>query len=172
MGDDLLDGLLTELGLDPWPLPAGPRTSVVWQRPVNPGDHWAVIGALVEADEPVFRRDFTTGAVGEPVPPPRLEVALLQVRRTTEVLLPTIPLPGHPPRPSRPIRRTLPIGTLTERVRNAAGTRILFLASAPIPLSGGIAYDLRMTMRERGVDGAAGSLPVYDRPLVVFQEGE
>jgi len=29
-----------------------------------------------------------------------------------------------------------------------------------------------MTMRERGVDGSAGSLPIYDRPLVVFQEGE
>jgi len=172
VGDELLDGLLAQLGLDPWPLPAGPRTSVVWQRPANPGDPWAVIGALVEADEPVFRPGFATGAVGEPVPPPRLEVASLEVRRTTEVLLPIIPLPGRPPRPPRPIRRTLPIGTLTERVRNAAGTRILFLAAAPIPLSGGLAYDVRMTMRERDVDGAAGSLPVYDRPLVVFQEGE
>jgi hypothetical protein len=172
IGDDLLDALLSQLGLDPWPLPAGPRTSVVWQRPAGPGAPWAVVGALVEADEPVFRPDFTTGAEGEPTPPPRLEVASLVMRRTTEVLLPSIPLPGRPPRPPRPIRRTLPIGTLTERVRNAAGTRILFLAPGPIPLSGGLAYDLRMTLRERGVDGAAGSLPVYDRPLVVFQEGE
>ena len=95
------------------------------------------------------------------------------MRRTTEVLLPTIILPGRPPRPPQTIRRvTLPIGTLTERVRNAAGTRVLFLASAPIPHPGGLSYDLRMTMRERGVTGAAGSIPIYDRPLLVFQEGE
>ena len=29
-----------------------------------------------------------------------------------------------------------------------------------------------MTLRERGVTGAVGTLPLYDRPLIVFQEGE
>ena len=131
-----------------------------------------MLGAVVEADEPVFRPGFATGAVGEPRPPPRLEIASLVVRRTIERLLPTIPLPGRPPRPPRPIRTTSPIGTLAERARNAAGTRMLFLTAAPVPLSGGLAYDLRMSFRERGADGAAGNLPLHDRPLVIFQEGE
>jgi hypothetical protein len=172
ISDELLDDLIGQLGLDPWPLPASPRTSVVWSRHASPAGTWSIIGVLVEADEPVVRRGFATGAVGEPVPPSRLEVASLVARRITELLLPPIILPGRPPRPPQTIRRVTPIGTLTERVRNAAGTRVLFLASAPIPITGGLSYDLRMTMRERGVTGAAGSIPIYDRPLLVFQEGE
>ena len=172
VGDDLLDDLLSQLGLDPWPLPAGPRTSIVWAPPASPADPWSVIGALVEADEPVVRPGFATGAAGEPEPPPRLEVASLVVRSTTERVLPSIQLPWWPHREPRLIRSTSQIGTLAERVRNATGTRVLFLASAPIALTGGLTYDLRMTMRERGVGGALGSMPLYDRPIVVFQEGE
>ena len=65
IGDALLDALIKQIGLDPWPLPAGPRTSIVWARPVNPADPWRVAGALIEADEPVVRAGFATGAVGE-----------------------------------------------------------------------------------------------------------
>ena len=171
VGDDLLDALLAQLGLDPWPLPAGPRTTVVWSRPTDPAGSWSVAGALIEADEPVMRPGFTTGAAGEPVSPPRLEVASLTVRRTVERLVPSIPLPGHPPGPPRVVRATIALGPLAERVRNAAGTRVLFLAAAPIALTGGLDYDLRLALQERGAAGPAGSIPLYDRPLIVFQEG-
>ncbi|WOF44566.1 hypothetical protein KNJ79_06495 [Sphingopyxis indica] len=172
INDARLDEMLGTLGLDPWPLPAAPRTSLIWSRPGAPGQPWAIIGALVEANEAVFRPGFATGAAGEPTPPPRMEVGVLQLRRNIERILPSFPLPGRRPRPTRIIQATEVLGSLVERVRNAAGTRLLFLATAPIPVTGGLTYDLLLQLNERGAPGASGTLPVYDRPLSVFQEGE
>ena len=55
IGDTVLDAALTTLGLDPWPLPVAPRTTVIWLRPALAGQPWQIAGILVEADEPVWR---------------------------------------------------------------------------------------------------------------------
>ena len=64
------------------------------------------------------------------------------------------------------------IGSLTERIRNAAGTRILLCPTAPIAMDRGVNHDLRLELNENGVAGSAGGVPLNDRPTVVFQEGE
>jgi hypothetical protein len=161
IGDAKLDEALTTLGMDPWPLPAGPRTTLIWAPPVSHGAAWRVAAVLLEADEPIWRPGFRTGAIGEPEPPPRLEVASLSVRRTYEVSFGGVP-----------IKLTSALGALTERVRNSAGTRMLFVASSPIPVTGGLFYDLRLALQERGAAGASGTAAIFDRPLTVFQEGE
>jgi hypothetical protein len=46
-----MDDTLVALGLDPWPLPKEPRTSVLWR---NDGA-WKFAGVLLEGDEPVVR---------------------------------------------------------------------------------------------------------------------
>lgn len=172
LGDAALDAALATLGLDPWPLPAAPRTSAIWLRPAAAGQPWRLAAVLVEADEPVWRPGMRTGAVGEPDPPPRVEVMSMTVSRTFEQtkLLPGFPGLGRP----HPVTTTLhqPLGTLSERVRNAAGTRSLFLPAAPIAMAGGRLYDIAIQFRENGSPGTQGSAPLLDRPLIVAQEGE
>jgi hypothetical protein len=152
VGDAALDAALASLGMDPWPLPAGPRTTVIWERPAGPGAPWRVAGVLLEADEPIWRAGFRTGEAGEADPPPRLDVERLKLM-------------------GRVGDTTFSIGDLGERVRNAAGTRILFAAATPFALAGAQSYALDLTVRERGSTGASGQSPLFDRPMVVFQEG-
>jgi hypothetical protein len=164
IGDTELDAALTALGLDPWPLPPAPRTTVLWLPPAALGQPWRVAGVLVEADEPVWRAGLRTGALNEPPPPPRLEVMSLRVFRTHEMMVP-IPIPHLV------TARTL-LASLGERVRNAAGTRCIFTANAPIPMTGGRIYDLEVKLRENGSPGASGAAPLVDRPLFVLEEGD
>ena len=49
--DEALEETLRTLGLDPWPLPAQPRTVVLWRFD---GD-WRLAGVLIETDEPIER---------------------------------------------------------------------------------------------------------------------
>lgn len=49
--DSALDATLRDLGLDPWPLPTQPRTTVLWRFD---GD-WRLAGVLIETDEPTER---------------------------------------------------------------------------------------------------------------------
>lgn len=156
IGDTELDAALTTLGLDPWPLPPAPRTTVLWLQPVAAGQPWRVAGVIVEADEPVWRAGLRTGAQGEPMPPPRLEVMTLRIFRTFE-------LAGTQ-------RQVL--ASLSERVRNAAGSRAIFVANTPIPMQGGRIYDLEVRLRENGSPGAIGAAPLVDRPLFVLEEGD
>lgn len=176
VGDAALDAALIALGMDPWPLPSGPRTAVVWSRPTTTQPAWSVVAVLIEADEPVRRAGFKTGTIGEAEPPPRLEVASVTVRRTYERLLPLVGVPGIGGRVGpllpHPVTTTSALGSLAERVRNAAGTRLLFCAASPIAVTGGRLYDVQVAFRENGATGASGTAPLFDRPLVVFQEGE
>lgn len=171
IGDTALDAALTALGLDPWPLPAAPRTTLLWLRPAS-GQPWMVAGVLIEADEPVWREGFSTGAVGEPAPPPRVEVASLHIFRTHEVskkvLNPTPP--PHVKLVTTTVRDAL--GSFAERVRNAAGTRSLFVPAAPIVVTDGRLYDLALQLNENGAPGATGIAPMADRPMMILQEGE
>ncbi|WAS94936.1 hypothetical protein [Nannocystis punicea] len=165
IGDTELDAALTTLGLDPWPLPPAPRTTVLWLQPTAPGQPWRVAGVLVEADEPVWRAGLRTGAQGEPEPPPRLEVMSLRIFRTYEQLV-TFPLPPHF------VTTRTALASLSERVRNASGTRSIFIANTPIPMTGGRIYDLEVRFKENGNPGATGAAPMVDRPLFVLEEGD
>ncbi len=168
IGDAALDAALTTLGLDPWPLPAGPRTTVIWLAPAGAGQPWRIAAALIEADEPVWRAGFRTGAVGEPDPPPRLEIQRLEVFRTFEQIgVVLLPLPHS-------ITTTLrtSLGSFTEQVRNAAGTRSIFVPTAPIAMTGGRLYELAIHLLERGLPGAHGVAAIVDRPLMLAEEGE
>ena len=127
-----------------------------------------VAAVIVEADEPSWRAGFMTGAISEPVPPPRLEVQALRLLRTYETTL-ISPLPPHKP---ITLSHTDSLGDLTERARSAAGTRSIFVPAAPIAMTGGRIYDLELTFRERGAAGAAGKTPLLDRPMLISQEGE
>lgn len=171
-GDAVLDAALAAMGLDPWPLPAAPRSSVIWLRPTAPGQPWRLAAVLLEADEPVWRAGMRTGAEGEAEPPPRMEVRTMTVSRTFEQtrLLPGLPGLGRPHGVT--LTRHAALGTLAERVRNAAGTRSIFVPTAPIAMTGGRLYDLAIQLGENGSAGAAGSAPLLDRPLIIAQEGE
>jgi len=168
IGDTALDAALSTLGLDPWPLPAAPRTTAVWLPPAGAGQPWQLAAVLLESDEPIWRAGFTTGAIGEPVPPPRLEVANLQLFRTYEK---TVILPFPFPHKVKQTVRTA-LGSLTERVRSGGATRSIFVPTSPIAVSGGRLYDLELLFSERGVAGTHGRAPLFDRPLMVLEEGE
>ncbi|HEX3135059.1 MAG TPA: hypothetical protein VHX44_15955, partial [Planctomycetota bacterium] len=171
IGDSELDAALTTVGLDPWPLPAGPRTTAVWLRPALATQPWKLIGILLEGDEPIYRDGFKTGAIGEPMPPPRLAVQTLKLYKTKDVKKKGFGLPGPIAHTTTVTTRTL-LGTFTERVRNASGTRSFFTATSPIAVTGGRLYDLELHFQENGLAGAMGRMPIYDRPLIVAQEGE
>jgi hypothetical protein len=141
---------------------------VIWLPPANPGDPWRVAAVIVEADEPIWRAGFTTGAIDEPTPPPRLAVHSLDLFRTYEqtalLLLPT------PHYVTSTVRTTL--CSFTERVRSGGATRSIFVPASPIAVTGGRLYDLELHFDERGVAGAHGVSTVVDRPLMVLEEGE
>lgn len=173
-GDTELDALLATIGLDPWPLPAAPRGTVVWLPPAGAGLPWRIAGVLLEADEPIRREGFRTGAIGEAAPPPLLEILSLRVFRTYDQPKIVIVTPGSPPPPpgGATITKRVALGqVLTERVRNASGTRILLRAGTPIAMSGGRLYDLELQFGERGSPGASGRATLLDRPLTLAQEG-
>jgi len=168
LGDTAMDAALTTLGLDPWPLPPGPRTTVLWLPPAA-GQPWRVAAVLLEADEPIWRAGFLTGAEGEPVPPPRLEVLSLTLFRTFEAKK-IVVVPGQPGFGS-PVTKRVALGTLVERVRNAAATRLILTPAVPLAVATGRLYDLELRFRENGVAGAKGRATMRDRPLTVAQEG-
>lgn len=57
---------LAQLGLDPWPLPTAPRTTTLWVPPDAARPSWGFAGVLLEAPEPIARRDriAVSGSVG------------------------------------------------------------------------------------------------------------
>jgi hypothetical protein len=50
--DRAMDDALLAFGLDPWPLPKQPRTSMLW---LNDAGDWKLAGVLLEGDEPIVR---------------------------------------------------------------------------------------------------------------------
>ena len=64
------------------------------------------------------------------------------------------------------------LGSLTECVRSAAGTRAIFAPATPILMTGGRLYDLALQFSENGSAGAKGTTPVADRPMMLSEEGE
>lgn len=168
VGDAELDAALTTLGLDPWPLPAGPRTTAIWQAPALAGQPWRLAGILIECDEPIYRDGFKTGEIGEVPPAPRLAFKSLQLFKTYEkkVIIPHFPGPAT----ITSVTTREALGTFSERVRNAAGTRSIFVPTSPIAVTGGRLFDLELQFQENGVDGAKGCVPLFDRPLIVAQE--
>lgn len=60
------DAALEALGLDPWPLAAAPRTTTLWVPPDPGRADWGLAGVLLEAPEPIARRDriAVAGGVG------------------------------------------------------------------------------------------------------------
>lgn len=92
--DAAFDAALAALGLDPWPLATEPRTTTLWVPPDAARPAWGLAGVLLEAPEPIARRDRVTvsGAVG-PTP-----LAHLRSRANgTQVLLaPAAPVAPAP----------------------------------------------------------------------------
>lgn len=168
-GDTALDAALAAMGIDPWPLPKSPRTAAIWLPPTTPGQPWQVAGILLEADEPIWRAGFRTGAQGEPELPPRLEIESLELWRTYEKVTTVAGPMGLVT--TKTNERAL-LGALVERVRNASGTRSLFVPDVPIAMTNGRIYELSVQLSENGTLGATGVCPMLDRPLVVAQEGE
>lgn len=166
VGDDALDEALRLCGMDPWPLPAGPRTTVVWRQTGVPATPWEIAGVLLEADEPVWRAGMRTGALNEPEPPPRLDVATLAIYRTSDRVL-----PGRGKSPVLTSRKQFG-SDLRAAVRNTAGTRLLFVAGAVAarPNAGGRLYDMALQLRENGAPGASGVTAIFNRPAIVALE--
>ena len=52
VSDSDLDAALTDLGLDPWPLPRQPRTCLLWMLVAN---QWRLAGVLLDSDESMVR---------------------------------------------------------------------------------------------------------------------
>ncbi|MFE8597721.1 hypothetical protein [Archangium violaceum] len=166
VSDTALDEALRLCGMDPWPIPPAPRTTVIWRQTGQANTPWEVAGVLLEADEPIWRAGTRTGALNEPEPAPRLEVAALEVYRTYEYSF----LAGN----------QWQIGTKRERlglalkeaVRNVAGTRLLFVAAAtaPKPDATSRLFDIQLKFKEHGAAGASGITSIFNRPAIVAQE--
>ncbi len=60
VGSSDLDAALSAAGLDPWPVTADGRTSVLWQRA---GAAWLLAGVVLELPEPIVRSGRTALAV-------------------------------------------------------------------------------------------------------------
>ncbi len=166
VSDAALDEALRDCGMDPWPLPPAPRTTVIWRQTGIAATPWEIAGVLLEADEPVWRAGMRTGALNEPEPAPRLEIASLQVFRTDDT---QIIVNGQPQWSSS---RSPLGGALKEAVRNAAGTRVLFAAaaSAPRPALSSRLFDIELKFREHGAAGASGKVQIFNRPATVALE--
>jgi hypothetical protein len=166
VGDAALDAALKACGMDPWPLPPAPRTTLIWRQTGDAVHPWQVVGVLLEADEPLWRAGMRTGALNEPAVPPRVEVASLEVYRTHGKLLVQ---PGGPV--VKTVRERVADG-LREVVRNSAGTRLLFAAgAAPVALDKGASlFDLELRLKEKGEAGAVGVVSMFGRPSIVALE--
>lgn len=156
VGDGLMDAALRDLGMDPWPVPTQPRCTLIWQPPTAQGAPWILSGALLEAEEPLFR---------EPLPEHAFAFRANAKPRMTLTSLTAVTLDTN----DQPIGTAF---TLTQTIRNASGTRILFFASAPVPLPAGGLYRLELAAAEPGGVVTKGSAPVFDRPLALMLEDQ
>ncbi|HEY7376037.1 MAG TPA: hypothetical protein VIF57_28005 [Polyangia bacterium] len=156
VGDGAMDTALGQLGLDPWPVPARPRTTLIWQPPAIDGGPWILAAALLEAEEPIHREPlpstaFTADAL-KLTPAPRMEPTSLAA----------VAMQGGQPAGTA--------FTFTKTIRNASGTRVLFFMDAPVPLVAGGVYQLQLAVAEPG-GVKTGAVPVFDRPLARILEG-
>lgn len=142
LGDDAaLDAALRATGLDPFPLAAGPRLSLLWQ---SSGGAWTLAGVLVESDEPLRR--LRPRLLNDPRPPEeRLSVRDMQVRAGATVL-----------------------ATCTPIRSNATSTRVLLrptstLAASDLVGTGGLALALRLRDNGTIVSGlrALAGAPIF-----------
>jgi hypothetical protein len=152
-GDAELDAALQLLGLDPWPLAQQPRTTAFWLAPSSADRPWRLAGILLEADEPIQRSGFMTGAVGELPQPPRVHVKAIELSRMKLRRFKV----NHFPNPPRIVTQevTESLGQLVEHTRNRSGTRCLFAPSAPIEVKDGLTYRLNVGWLDRGAPGLA-----------------
>lgn len=166
LGDAAFDIAMKRCGMDPWPLPPAPRTTVIWRQTNDAAHPWLIAGVLLEADEPIWRPGMSTGALNQAPPPPRLEVQLLEVYRTVEY---DHFVNGH-----------WEIATLRERVgdglrevvRNSAGTRMLFACDVnPTALDlNSRLFELVLQFKENGIVSVAGHAAIFNRPNIIAQE--
>jgi hypothetical protein len=166
-GDAAFDEALKRCGMDPWPLPPLPRTTLIWRATGDAGYPWQVAAILLEADEPVWRAGMRTGALGKPAPPARVEVQSLEVYRNWDE--PEVQGDGS----IKFVPKRARIGDgLREVVRNSAGTRVLFAAGsgAVAPGTAGGLFDVQLRFNENGAAGAIGLAALFNRPAIVAQE--
>ncbi len=141
LGDDsALDEALRSAGLDPFPLPAGPRVSLLW---LNTSGIWTLEGVLVEGDEPLLR--YKPRLLNDPRPPEeRLSVIDAQLREGATTLVTFTPMRSNVTwtrvllRPSTALEASGLIGrsglALALRLRDGGAVRtgLRALAGAPI----------------------------------------
>ena len=166
ISDTALDEALKLAGMDPWPIPPAPRTTVIWKQSNDVGHPWQIAGILVEADEPVWRAGMKTGALNKPTPAPRLEVKTLALYKTYEFSYRAFGV-WHVDTNRQQVGNAL-----QESVRNTAGTRILFTPGStilPTDLTSRL-FELQMQFKENGADAATGVISIFSRPTIVVQE--
>jgi hypothetical protein len=151
--DGAMDAALAALGMDPWPLAASPEATLIWQAPSDPVSPWALVAILFEAEEPLERAPLPSDAIGNTNPLPRMTLSHLDV----------VQLDAN----------NQPVGTstLTAKIRNASGTRVLLFPATPLALVAGANYRLTLSVAEPKGVVTRGSAPLYDRPLTVILEG-
>jgi hypothetical protein len=157
-GDGAMDAALQALGLDPWPVPTQPRTTLIWQPPASQGAPWILAAALLEAEEPISREPLPSIAfaarVAKTTPAPRMAPTSI----TAQILDDN----------SQPIGTAF---TFTKMIKNASGTRVLFFMDAPVPLPPQGKYRLQLAVAEPGAV-RTGTAPVFDRPLSIILEDQ
>lgn len=145
--DAALDAALTAIGMDPWPLPSGPATVLIWLRA---DDKWLLAAVLLDSDESMMRpplptelilprldgEDVSTPPPPPPLPPPRMEIEALQIAGVSAA-------------------------QFTPRRSNASGTRVLLVADGPVDLgtAGGTAI-AHLFVRDRVID-LGSATPTY-----------
>ncbi|WP_156924344.1 hypothetical protein [Derxia gummosa] len=145
-GDAAFEADLASLGLAPWPAADGARCTLLWLAPDAGHAAWRVAGLLVEADEPIRRAGFATGALNEPAPPARLDIASLVIEADGKQT------------------------PLIERGCNSAGSRLLYVPAAPFALGTAPAGHVTARFSQRGQTGAPLSFGIADRPGFVADE--
>lgn len=109
--DAALDEALALLGMDPWPLPETPEVVAIWRLGGEGEGGWRLVGILVDSDEALVR------PVRHDEPATGLRAEALRLH-----------LPGLPPGDPAGIR------PFVLARQSAAGTRLLFLAPAPVAI--------------------------------------
>jgi hypothetical protein len=151
--DGAMDAALTALGMDPWPVPTSPEATVIWQAPATPGGQWAVVAIFFDAEEPLERAPLPKDTVGNTNPSPRMTLSHVDIVQLDDN--------------NQPVSTT----TLTNKIRNASGTRVMLFPSTPLALAAGPNYRLVLSAAEPKGVVTQGTAPLYDHPLTVILEG-
>jgi hypothetical protein len=112
-----------------------------------------VVAIFFDAEEPLERAPLPKDAVGNSNPSPRMTLSHVDIVQLDDN--------------NQPASTT----TVTNKIRNASGTRVLLFPATPLALAAGPNYRIVLSAAEPKGVVTQGTAPLYDHPLTVILEG-